>query len=62
MYSYAGSPVVIVVYEAEVTGGTITTCHENDCVEWVALDAIPWAELAFPSTTAALRDYLSETR
>jgi ADP-ribose pyrophosphatase YjhB (NUDIX family) len=58
VYSYPNSPVVIVVYEARVTGGTITLCHENDRVEWVERDAIPWDELAFPSTTAALTDFL----
>src|SRR6266849_3274981 len=59
VYSYPATPVVIVVYEARVTGGTITLCHENDRVEWVERDAIPWEELAFPSTTAALRDFLT---
>jgi 8-oxo-dGTP diphosphatase len=58
VYSYEGTPTVIVVYEARVTGGALATCHENDCVEWVDVAAIPWDELAFPSTTAALRDYL----
>ena len=58
VYSYQDSPVVIVVYRASVTGGQLTTCHENDCVEWVEPDAIPWEELAFPSTRAALGDYL----
>ena len=53
------SPIVIVVYRAAVTGGTLTTCHECDRVEWVAPADIPWAELAFPSTDAALREFLS---
>ncbi|HYB44737.1 MAG TPA: NUDIX hydrolase [Candidatus Methylomirabilis sp.] len=58
VYSYQANPVVIVVYEGRITGGTPTTCHENDRVEWVGIDAIPWEDLAFPSTTAALRDFL----
>ena len=58
VYSYATAPVVIVVYEARVLGGTLTLCHENDRLEWVAPVEIPWEELAFPSTVAALRDYL----
>ena len=58
VYSYPSSPIVIVVYQAAVTGGTLTTCHENDCVEWVAPAKIPWDALAFPSTEEALRDYL----
>ena len=58
VYSYAATPVVVVVYEARVIGGILTPCHENDRVEWVGRDAIPWTELAFPSTHAALRDFL----
>lgn len=58
VYSYAGSPIVIVVYGATVTGGTLAVCHENDRVEWIAPGAIPWGELAFPSTIAALEDFL----
>ena len=59
VYSYEDSPVVIVVWEARVTGGTLTGCHENDCLEWVEPRHIPWAELAFPSTADALRDLLA---
>jgi ADP-ribose pyrophosphatase YjhB (NUDIX family) len=56
VYSYPGTPLVIVVYRARVLGGTITVCHENDRVEWVARDEIPWDDLAFPSTRSALKD------
>ncbi len=59
VYSYAGAPVVIVVYEAVVTGGTLTLCHENDRLEWVTPAEVPWDELAFPSTVAAVRDFLA---
>jgi ADP-ribose pyrophosphatase YjhB (NUDIX family) len=62
VYSYPSAPVVVVVYEARVTGGTLCVCHENDRVEWVAPEHIPWDELAFPSTTAALRDFLATRR
>lgn len=58
VYSYPGSPIVIVVYRASVTGGSITLCHENDRVEWRGPRDIPWADLAFPSTRAALKDFL----
>jgi ADP-ribose pyrophosphatase YjhB (NUDIX family) len=58
VYSYEGSPIVIVVYRATVTGGTLATCHENDRVEWRLPAEIPWDELAFPSTHEALRDFL----
>jgi mutator protein MutT len=59
VYSYPATPVVIVVYEARVTGGSLARCPENDRVEWVAPEEIPWEELAFPSTRAALRDFLA---
>ena len=59
VYSYPATPVVIVVYEARVTGGVLTPCHENDLVEWIGRHAIPWDDLAFPSTVAALRDFLA---
>ena len=59
VYSYPISPVVIVVYGARVLDGTLTLCHENDRLEWIAPAEIPWPELAFPSTGAALRDFLA---
>jgi ADP-ribose pyrophosphatase YjhB (NUDIX family) len=62
VYSYPSTPVVIVVYEARVAGGELRPCHENDRLEWVAPAEIPWEELAFPSTQAALRDFLARRR
>ncbi|MCI0547935.1 MAG: NUDIX hydrolase [Candidatus Rokubacteria bacterium] len=59
VYSYPGTPVVVVVYRGHITGGTVRLCHENDRAEWVPRAAIPWDELAFPSTRAALRDFLA---
>lgn len=57
VYTYPGAPVII-VYNATVISGDLTPCSENDLLEWVAPDAIPWARLAFPSTRAALRDWV----
>ena len=59
VYSYPNAPVVIVVYRARVLGGTLTLCHENDRLEWVAPAEVPWDELAFPSTMEAMRDFLA---
>jgi ADP-ribose pyrophosphatase YjhB (NUDIX family) len=56
VYSYPGSPV-IVVYTAQVTGGTLTPCAENDRLEWLAPAEIPWEQLAFDSTREALREW-----
>src|SRR5690349_5608075 len=58
VYTYPGAPVII-VYRARVLDGTITTCEENDCVEWRAPSDIPWADLAFPSTREALREWVA---
>jgi 8-oxo-dGTP diphosphatase len=58
VYSYPGSPVII-VYTARVTGGTLTPCEENDQLEWLAPDEIPWAALAFDSTREALREWVA---
>lgn len=59
VYSYAGSPIVIVVYRGRVSGGTLRANHEIQELAWVRPEEIPWAELAFPSTREALRDWLS---
>lgn len=58
VYSYPGAPV-IVVYRARVTGGTLTTCDENDACEWRKPSEIPWDALAFPSTREALREWVA---
>jgi ADP-ribose pyrophosphatase YjhB (NUDIX family) len=62
IYSYAGRAPVIVVYAATPIGGRL--CADDECLEAgeFPLDAIPWADLAFPSTTDGLRDYLRGLR
>jgi len=59
VYSYAGAPVVIVVYRARMAGGALRANHEVQELVWVRPEEIPWAELAFPSTREALRDWLA---
>ena len=58
VYSYPGAPVII-VYRARVIGGTLATCDENDALEWVTPDSIPWDALAFQSTREALREWVA---
>jgi 8-oxo-dGTP diphosphatase len=58
VYSYPGAPVII-VYRARVLGGTLTPCAENDALQWMKPDEIPWDALAFPSTREALRDWVA---
>jgi ADP-ribose pyrophosphatase YjhB (NUDIX family) len=57
-YSYPGSHVVVVVYAAEVVGGRMQACDECLEVRTFAPEEIPWDDLAFDSTRAALRDYV----
>jgi ADP-ribose pyrophosphatase YjhB (NUDIX family) len=59
VYSYPRSANVIVVYSAEVIGGTLAAADESVAAAAFKPDEIPWAELAFDSTRDALRDYLS---
>jgi 8-oxo-dGTP diphosphatase len=58
IYSYAGRAPVIVVYAATAVGGTL--CGDDECLEAALFDraAIPWNQLAFPSTREGLNDYL----
>jgi len=58
VYSYPGSPIII-VYRARVLGGALTPCEENDLLEWRAPREIPWDALAFPSTREALREWVA---
>jgi len=58
VYTYPAAPVII-VYKARVIGGTLTTCDENDALEWVRPEQIPWERLAFQSTREALREWVA---
>ncbi len=58
VYSFTGSQVVVVVYAAEVVGGDLFACDECDEVKVFAPESLPWDDLAFESTRAALRDYV----
>ena len=59
VYSYPRSPNVIVVYTADVIGGTLTAADESTEAEVFAPNAVPWHNLAFVSTKDALNDYIS---
>jgi ADP-ribose pyrophosphatase YjhB (NUDIX family) len=58
VYSFPGSQVVVIVYAAEITGGEMLACDECDEVKTFPPESLPWADLAFESTRAALRDYV----
>jgi ADP-ribose pyrophosphatase YjhB (NUDIX family) len=57
-YSYPPHEVVVIVYAADVVGGELQRGDEAEEVRRFRPEEIPWDELAFESTRAALRDYL----
>ena len=62
VYSYGVRAPIVIVYAAIATGGTLEA--DEECLDAAEFEpaAIPWDELAFRSTLAALRDYLDGRR
>lgn len=60
-YSYAGNPVILVVFAGEIVGGTLAMDDESLEIRAFPPDQIPWDDLAFPSTRQALQDYLASS-
>lgn len=58
VFSYTGNPVVVVVYAAEVLAGNLNLDFECSEARSFAPAEIPWSQLAFPSTSEALRRWL----
>lgn len=58
VYSYPGEDVVVVVYAADVIGGKLQVGDEAEDVTAFVPEQLPWDDLAFQSTTEALKDYL----
>jgi ADP-ribose pyrophosphatase YjhB (NUDIX family) len=56
--SYFGGSVVVVVYHAVVTGGTLQADSDCSDARLITPAEIPWGELAFLSSHSALRDWL----
>jgi ADP-ribose pyrophosphatase YjhB (NUDIX family) len=62
VYTRVDPGIVIVVYSATAVSDA-SAGDETSEVGWFTPDAIPWDELAFDSTVAALHDWLgSQTR
>jgi 8-oxo-dGTP diphosphatase len=57
VYSYPGSTVIVVAYQAEAVSGVPAACDESLELTLCPYEEIPWSELAFPSTRDALKDY-----
>jgi 8-oxo-dGTP diphosphatase len=58
VYSYPGRAPVVIVYAATLLGGTLVVDDEGLEARFFETHAIPWDELAFPSTHDALSEYL----
>lgn len=59
VYSYAGNPVILIVYVGEVLGGAIQVDDEGLEARCFSPQEIPWNHLAFPTTGEVLRDYVT---
>jgi ADP-ribose pyrophosphatase YjhB (NUDIX family) len=58
VYSFAGQETVVAVYAADVLSGVPEAGDETLEVRVFAPEGIPWDELGFDTTRAALRDYV----
>ena len=58
VYSYPSRAPVIIVYAATIVGGELLWDDESLEGRFFAPEEIPWEELAFRSTSQALREYL----
>ena len=58
VYSFPGQDTVVAVYAADVLSGTPEAGDETLEVKVFAPESIPWDELGFDTTRAALRDYV----
>jgi ADP-ribose pyrophosphatase YjhB (NUDIX family) len=59
-YSYPGEANIIIVYQGEITGGTIRACHESMAIDEFKKSRIPWDQLAFDTTKKALKKYMEQ--
>ena len=59
VYSSAGNPVILIAFTGEVTGGSLTVDEEGLAARAFPPAEIPWDQLAFPSTSKVIRDYLT---
>ena len=57
VYTRLEPGVVVIVFAGEAIGEAAVG-HETSEIGWFARDAIPWDELSFDTTHAALRDWL----
>ena len=59
IYSRPAAGIVVVVFEADVVGGSPEAAAETSEVRAFGPDDIPWEELAFSTVESALRDWVA---
>jgi ADP-ribose pyrophosphatase YjhB (NUDIX family) len=59
VYSYPGNIHVVIVYVSSPTEGDLTPRDETQEAGWFSEEEIPWQDLAFDSTSDALKDYFN---
>ncbi len=62
LYSRPEAAIVVVAFESRIVGGAATPTPEALEVRAFAPDAIPWGEIAFKTSTWALRDWVRRVR
>jgi ADP-ribose pyrophosphatase YjhB (NUDIX family) len=62
LYTRLEASVVTIAFEARIVGGTAAPTPEATEVVAFALEDIPWAGIAFKTTTIALRDWFERHR
>jgi 8-oxo-dGTP diphosphatase len=58
VYSAGGNEVLLIVYAADVVGGSERLGAECSEIGHFAPESLPWDEVVFETTRAALRDYV----
>lgn len=56
--SWYGGAILVIVYTATVTGGTLRADDDVSEAKLITPEEIPWDDLAFKSSHAAIRDWL----
>jgi ADP-ribose pyrophosphatase YjhB (NUDIX family) len=62
LYSSVPAAVVVVVFESRIVGGAPTITRESLETRLFAPDAIPWPDIAFETSSRALRDWVARVR
>ncbi len=62
LYTRLEAAVVTIAFEARIVGGTAAPTPEATEVRAYAPEAIPWPDIAFRTTTWALRDWIDRRR